>query len=339
VTTEVRATAPVRVLDAGGWTDTWFASAGAVCHLAVEPGASVVVRQETAAAGTGERTVALGVATTGERYTFAADSPPGRHPLLEAACRGWCPAGGAVDVTVAAGVPPGSALGTSAAAVVALVGALQALAGGPVDPSQVARAAHLIETVDLGQQSGVQDQVAAAHGGCNLLTIGRYPEADVRRLALGPATWAELTRRAVTVYLGIPHRSHDVHRAVIADLAGGAADRLLAPLRAAALEAAAAAEAGDLEAYGRAMVRNTDAQAALHPSLVNPLARRVIDVARRHGAPGWKVNGAGGEGGTVTIVGADDPAPLVAALGSLPGLTVLPLRPAADGLVIERGTP
>jgi D-glycero-alpha-D-manno-heptose-7-phosphate kinase len=31
----------------------------------------------------------------------------------------------------------------------------------------------------------------------------------------------------------------------------------------------------------------------------------VIDVARQHGALGWKVNGAGGEGGSVTILGGD----------------------------------
>jgi D-glycero-alpha-D-manno-heptose-7-phosphate kinase len=28
----------------------------------------------------------------------------------------------------------------------------------------------------------------------------------------------------------------------------------------------------------------------------------VIDVARRHGAIGWKVNGAGGDGGSVTLL-------------------------------------
>ncbi|MFL6253395.1 MAG: hypothetical protein ACJ74T_00080 [Pyrinomonadaceae bacterium] len=30
-----------------------------------------------------------------------------------------------------------------------------------------------------------------------------------------------------------------------------------------------------------------------------------IEIARRHGARGWKVNGAGGEGGSVTILGGD----------------------------------
>ena len=36
----VRATAPVRVADVGGWTDTWFGSPGQVCSVAVGPAVS-----------------------------------------------------------------------------------------------------------------------------------------------------------------------------------------------------------------------------------------------------------------------------------------------------------
>ena len=31
-------------------------------------------------------------------------------------------------------------------------------------------------------------------------------------------------------------------------------------------------------------------------------ARRVIEIAKAHGALGWKVNGAGGDGGSLTIL-------------------------------------
>ena len=50
------------------------------------------------------------------------------------------------------------------------------------------------------------------------------------------------------------------------------------------------------------MIANTEAQARLHPDLVSADAWQVIDIAQRHGALGWKVNGAGGEGGSVTIL-------------------------------------
>ena len=45
----------------------------------------------------------------------------------------------------------------------------------------------------------------------------------------------------------------------------------------------------------------------LHADLVGPLAERVIDVADRHGAIGHKVNGAGGDGGAITLLTDGDP--------------------------------
>jgi D-glycero-alpha-D-manno-heptose-7-phosphate kinase len=60
--------------------------------------------------------------------------------------------------------------------------------------------------------------------------------------------------------------------------------------------------AGDFSALGKTMVENTDAQARLHPALISPEAQQVIEIARAHGAEGWKVNGAGGEGGSVTVL-------------------------------------
>jgi len=215
--------------------------------------------------------------------------------------------------------------------VVALIGALQALADEVLDPVVLARAAHEIETIDLGLQSGVQDQIAAAYGGINLVTIDPYPEVVVHPLNLSAATWDALSRRIVTVYLGAPHRSSAVHEALIGHIAGPDREALLAPLRAAALQASDALLAGNVDAYGEAMIANTEAQAALHPALVNPLARRVIEVAQRHGAVGWKVNGAGGDGGTVTVIVPDEGDGGLDALRSIGGLTVLPLRPAREG--------
>ena len=39
----VTATAPVRVCDLGGWTDTWFAGHGLVVNVAVAPGVTARV--------------------------------------------------------------------------------------------------------------------------------------------------------------------------------------------------------------------------------------------------------------------------------------------------------
>ncbi len=62
-------------------------------------------------------------------------------------------------------------------------------------------------------------------------------------------------------------------------------------------------EAESLPALGQAMILNTEAQARLNPHLVGSEARAVIAAARAAGATGWKVNGAGGEGGSLTLLG------------------------------------
>ena len=329
----VRVQVPVRVLDAGGWTDTWFARRGRVCNLAVGDGVEVTVKRVGRGDSPTARTVDLHLPSFSDRYRFSPDdSHPGRHPLVETTLREWVPSGDHVEVEVASSVPPGSGLGTSASVVVGLIAALQALNEDVSEPSALAEAAHHIETLRLGWQSGVQDQIAAACGGATLIEIDPYPVVHVQSVEVSPQTWDALALRTLTVYLGASHRSSHVHRAVISRLeVNDDHGFFLEPLRAAARQAADALVAGDLGRYGEAMIANTTAQAALHPALVNSLAREVIEMARRHSAVGWKVNGAGGEGGTVTIVTSDDPGGMRDALQSVEWLTVLPLRPAREG--------
>ena len=50
------------------------------------------------------------------------------------------------------------------------------------------------------------------------------------------------------------------------------------------------------------MIENTDAQGRLHSELISRDARRIIDIAKKRGVLGWKVNGAGGEGGSLTLL-------------------------------------
>ena len=109
------------------------------------------------------------------------------------------------------------------------------------------------------------------------------------------------------VFLGRTHDSSAVHEQVIKELEGAGPDcRQLADLRETAPRSRDALYAGDFAALGRAMSDNTDAQARLHPALVGTEAARVIAIAREHGVLGWKVNGAGGEGGSVTLLCDED---------------------------------
>jgi len=297
----VNAAAPLRVCDNGGWTDTWFAGGGAVCNIAVHPcvEVQVVVRPREEA----EDHCILNAENYGDRYAMAPGSPlPDRHPLLEATVDEMgVPDDVAVEISIFCEAPAGCSTGTSAAATVALVAALAALTPGRLSAHEVAATAHRIESERLGLQSGVQDQLCSAFGGLSYIEIGDYPRASVSTLRIPDHTWWELERRLVLVFLGRTHVSSAVHEKVIADVTGSGTARL-EPLRREARAMRDALLEGDLDALGRSMTRNTQAQAELHADLVNPTARGVIELAAAHGAVGWKVNGAGGEGGSVTLL-------------------------------------
>lgn len=299
----INAAAPVRICDNGGWTDTWFAQYGAVFNIAVSPYAEVQVevfpRQAVRAK------VWLDVLDYGDHYAVDLRQDGwGRHPLLEAAIKLMgVPEEIDIRITIACQAPGGASVGTSAGVTVALVGALDRLTPGRMTPYQAAMTAHRVETEMLGRQSGIQDQLCSAYGGINYIEITAYPQAEVTPIRVSEATWWELERRLALVYLGKTHDSSQVHEVVIKELEDAGPDcKQLEDLRLTAEKSRAALLSSDFGALGAAMIENTEAQARLHPDLVSREARRVIAIAQKHGALGWKVNGAGGEGGSLTLL-------------------------------------
>jgi D-glycero-alpha-D-manno-heptose-7-phosphate kinase len=302
----INSVAPIRICDNGGWTDTWFAGHGKIFNIGVYPYAEVQIEVRPYE-GQRDRIV-IHAENFGERYVVRPERLGwDRHPLLEAAIEYMkIPRDLAFQVTIYSEAPSGGSTGTSAAVTVALIGALDCLTPGRLTPHEVAYTAQRIETELLKQQCGIQDQLCSAYGGINYIEMFRYPHATVSPIGIPNAIWWELERRLVLVYLGRSHSSSQIHEMVIRELENAGPDcPKLADLRATPERSRDALYAGDFAALGRAMADNTEAQRRLHPALVSRDAERVIAIARAHGAIGWKVNGAGGEGGSVTLLCGD----------------------------------
>lgn len=244
----------------------------------------------------------------GSTFSFDPDHPDYKqHPLLQGALNSLpVPKELALEVRVKSAVPAGISVGTSASVCVALLGAIARLTSPRVDPARIATLAHQVETVTLKWQSGIQDQICAARGGICLIRMHRYPSADVEQIELPVEVHRELDERLSLIYLGRSHNSSALHERVIAALEKKAAGPLLA-LRLLPEKAHEALRKADLESYGQVMIENNECQRALHPGLIAGSADRVIAAAREHGACGWKVNGAGGQGGSLTLLGDADP--------------------------------
>jgi D-glycero-alpha-D-manno-heptose-7-phosphate kinase len=313
---------------------------GKVFNIAVTP--LVVAEIETFARGAREARVFLHAQSYNTRYPVTLGGLGwGPHPLLEAAIGAIPPPDDVdIEITIRSDAPPGASTGTSAAVAVALLGALDRLSGGGRTAQQIAYEAHSVETRRLGGESGIQDQLCAALGGVNFIEIVEYPRAVVSRLELPVETRQMLERRLTLIYLGRPHSSSAVHERVFRELEReGPEAPALSALRTAAERARDAAMAGEFGALGGAMRDNTVAQAALHPELVSADAWRVIETAAAHGAMGWKVNGAGGDGGSLTLLDdgqADRRTAMIRAIEQrTPGCKQIPITISLEGLRVD----
>lgn len=300
----VNSVAPIRICDLGGWTDTWFAEHGRVLNIAVYPYVQCQMAVANTSKGKGKLTIHA--ENYGDRYTIDPNAIVyDKHPLLEASVDAMdVPRDLDIEVALYSEAPGGCSTGTSAAVSVALIGALDQLTTGTMTVGEIAAKAHSIETDYLKLQCGIQDQITAAYGGICYIDMTSYPEARVSKVEIPNSVWWELESRLSLIFLGRTHSSSQVHERVIKELEGAGPDcEKMEALREPPEVGKNALYAGDLEAFGRAMRMNTEAQERLHPDLISDTASKVIEVARKHGASGWKVNGAGGEGGSVSILG------------------------------------
>jgi D-glycero-alpha-D-manno-heptose-7-phosphate kinase len=300
----INSVAPIRICDNGGWTDTWFAEHGKIFNIGVYPYAEVQV--EVFPLDSQEERIIIYAENYGERFAVNPEKNGyDRHPLLEAAIdRMKVPSDVALQVTIYSQAPAGASTGTSAAVAVALVGALDYLTPGRLTPHEVAYTAQSIETDMLHLQCGIQDQLCSAYGGINYIEMFKYPYSSVSQIQIPNSLWWELERRMTLIFLGKSHSSSQVHDKVIKQLENAGPNcKQIEDLRQAADHSRDAVYAGDFEALGRAMIENTEAQGRLHPDLICQDAWKVIEMAKAHGALGWKVNGAGGEGGSIAILG------------------------------------
>lgn len=278
----INSVAPIRVCDNGGWTDTWFARYGSIFNIAVHPCAEVQLRVSPLA---GPR-ITIHAENYGERYSI--EPPRGvytKHPLLEAAFDYMhLPDDVAVEVSIHCEAPAGCSTGTSAAVSVALIGALDCLTPGRMGAAEVAAAAQEIETKLLGQQCGIQDQIASAYGGINSIEMDAYPHATVQAVAVGEETAWELESRLLLIYLGDSHSSSRVHEAVIASLSPD--DRRLEPLRRTAGDLAGCVGGGGLGGVGA----GDDGEYGGTGEFARGVDQRGAPAGDRHGA------GGGGDG-------------------------------------------
>ncbi|MEJ2252465.1 MAG: hypothetical protein P8Y70_18080 [Candidatus Lokiarchaeota archaeon] len=288
--------APVRILDLGGWTDTWFCKSGAVLNFAIDRYSYVklIPNYKNKIRIKSEN---LNIRT--EMKDFRNIKYNGNLDLLKAAIKKLQVREG-LDITVKTEVHPGSGTGTSASVAVALIHALSVHLDKPLNTYQTAKLAHKLETEELHLESGVQDQFAAAYGGINFMKVD-YPEVTLTSLELKDSIIEKINNCILLVYLN-PHSSSDIHKYVLKNFIEKDKNTLEAfeILRMCPYKMKEALLHGKIEKIPEIMNLNWNAQKNLHPLVTNNQIKLLEKIVFTHGGLGFKCNGAGG-GGSATI--------------------------------------
>lgn len=330
----VRATAPVRICDLGGWSDTEFAERGSVVNIAVNLRVHVLLDYRPQTPPLPNPEVRIDALDLNHSHVCRVSEIEceGVPALIEAAVSNY-DLGGNLHLTVWSDTPPACGLGTSSALGVALIAGLQRAVCGKVEPAhRIVEEAHSLEVDDLGLECGVQDQHAAAYGGVQFMDVC-YPLARTSPLQLDPTFLAELDERLLVINTGEARLSSEVHKRVIEQFRAGAPDqvRAIQTLRGCAILGAEALLASDFSGFADAINLNWQAQRALHPSIATADLLQAIQAAERAGCVAAKANGAGG-GGTITVLCAPGREFHVRAAVKRAGYTVLPCSITRHGV-------
>lgn len=247
-----------------------------------------------------------------------------RHALVRAAM-GLLGLRGGVEITTVADIPSrGTGLGSSSSFTVALLHALHTFQGRFVSTTRLAEEACRIEIEICGEPIGKQDQYAGAMGGLNVIEFLPDESVNVMPIICRSETVSLLQSNLLLLYTGITRRASSLLGAQSDEVASdGAKQRTLRRMVDLCYTLRDELQANNLDAFGDILHENWE----LKKSLTNRISTVEIDewyeTARRYGATGGKILGAGAGGFLLLYAPSERHAAICHAL---PGLRSIPFN-------------
>jgi D-glycero-alpha-D-manno-heptose-7-phosphate kinase len=232
-----------------------------------------------------------------------------------------------VEITTMGDIPSaGSGLGSSSTVAVGALHAMYTYLGEMVPASRLAAEACEIEINILGKPIGIQDQYIAAYGGLRFMEF--TPEGQVRTelLALDPQYRRRLNENLLLFYTGVTRQAGSILSEQQRNLNGRRA--ILVEMKRLAHIARAELLSGNLDALGCLLHESWLLKKQLAERISNDGIDAMYQTARRAGAIGGKIAGAGGGGFLLLYCPLDKQECVRAALH---GLQELPFSLEADG--------
>jgi D-glycero-alpha-D-manno-heptose-7-phosphate kinase len=217
-----------------------------------------------------------------------------KHPAVREAIRKYCP-DLSLEIHHDGDLPARSGVGSSSAFAVGLIHSLKLLKGQSVTSKELADEAITLEQEILQENVGSQDQVACALGGLNHIVFNRNSSWRAEKIDLSEMYKNEIENRMVLIYTGVNRISSNIQAHLFVDF------QKKIPILNRTTELARECRnilAGmqDLDSIGDMLAESWELKRAMNSYAVTSELDELWSRAKRAGALGGKVLGAGGGG-------------------------------------------
>lgn len=214
-------------------------------------------------------------------------------------------------------IPARSGMGSSSAFTVGLLKSMLALEGKSISPGDLAAAATHIEQQRIRENVGSQDQVFAAYGGVNAVEFGVGGKVTVTPLIVPGTRLREFKNSLMLFYTGLSRTASDIAAEQRRNTLRNASS--LHVIRDLAIEARRILESSGepLSAIGSLLHEGWLLKRGLSSVITTEHIDALYETARRAGAIGGKLLGAGGGGFMLLYAEPGKQAAVREAMGSL----------------------
>jgi D-glycero-alpha-D-manno-heptose-7-phosphate kinase len=203
-----------------------------------------------------------------------------------------------IEITTLADIPAGTGLGSSGSFTTALLKALYAHRRQLIHPQELAELACHLEIERLGEPVGKQDQYIAAYGGLTCFTFHKDDRVTAEPLRVSMETLFDLEDNLLLFFTGFSRSAS----AILSDqhLRSQAHDeemlRNLHYVKELGLRSRAALESGNVVRFGELLHEHWEHKKRRSRGMSNERIDAWYELARKNGAVGGKLVGAGGGG-------------------------------------------
>jgi D-glycero-alpha-D-manno-heptose-7-phosphate kinase len=220
-----------------------------------------------------------------------------KHHIFKAAL-GLLSINRGIELVSVADVPANCGLGTSSSFTVSLLNALHAYKRDFVTQKQLAEEACHIEIDVLQEPIGKQDQYIAAFGGITCLTFEKNGDVLVEALRISDEALDQMESNIALFYTGIERSASEI--LAEQDEKSKKDDpqviENLHKIKEIGLQTRKALESGNVDEFGELLHVHWETKKKRSQKMSDPFIDECYDVARKNGALGGKLIGAGGGG-------------------------------------------